>query len=246
MATRRFGSRERLLAEFLGSATLVFVLVGSALLADGSLGAPVDITVLFVGLSTAGWLFVVVLVFGPISGAHVNPAVTLALWLTADVDGDTATSYVPVQFVGGLVGVVLANLTFVSTLGWGVFAVSDVVRPPSTYLAEFLGTWLLASAVVSCIRQDSDWLALAVGFTVGLGILGTASTAFFNPQVAVARVFTSAISGIRPLDAAMYVVASTLGGVAAGVTWNVLWPKPASPDASGESGHGPGADSERG
>lgn len=227
MSNAQFGTGQKLLAEGIGSATLVFVLVSSALLARDMLGATLGVTILFVGLATAGWLFVIVEVFGPISGAHVNPAVSVALLVTGDVDARTVLQYVPVQFVGGLVGVVLANLTFVSTIpaGWEVFAVSTVERPPSTWLAEFLGTWLLASVVISSIRQDTDWIALGVGFTVGMGIIGTSSTAFLNPQVAVARIFTTAVTGIRPFDAGAFVVASTLGGIAAGLTWNYLWPR---------------------
>lgn len=228
MSTEQFTTTQKLLAEFFGSATLVFVLVSSGLLADGVLGANPSIGVLFIGLATAGWLFVIVEIFGPISGAHVNPAVTVALLVTGDTDVKTARQYIPVQFLGGLVGVTLAGLTFVSTIGWEVFAVSVVERPASTWLAEFLGTMLLASAVISLLRQDSEWIGLAVGFTVGMGIIGTASTAFFNPQVAIARIFTSGIAGIQPFDAVMFMVASTLGGVAAGLMWRYLWPRPTS------------------
>jgi glycerol uptake facilitator-like aquaporin len=225
MTQSEFTWHKKLLAEFLGSATLVFVLVSAGLLAEGMLEASPGVTVLFIGLAAGGWLFAIVQVFGPISGAHVNPAVTVALRITGDVDTRTVRGYVPVQVVGGLVGVLLANLTFVSTVGWEVFAVSDVARPASTWLAEFLGSWLLASVVVSSIRQETDWIGLAVGLTVGFGVLGTASTAFFNPQVALARVFTASPAGIAPVDAAMFVVAATLGGVAAGLTWNYLWPQ---------------------
>ncbi|OLZ39528.1 MIP family protein [Natrinema saccharevitans] len=226
MTTEQFTTTQKLVAEFFGSATLVFVLVSSGLLADGVLGASPSIGVLFIGLATAGWLFVIVQMLGPISGAHVNPAVTIALVVTGDTDMRTARQYIPVQFAGGILGVALAGLTFVSTIGWEVFAVSAVERPASTWLAEFLGTMLLASAVISLLRQDSEWIGLAVGFTVGMGIIGTASTAFFNPQVALARVFTSGIAGIQPFDAVMFIVASTLGGVAAGLMWRYLWPRP--------------------
>lgn len=230
MATKQFTMTQKLVAEFFGSATLVFVLVSSGLLADGVLGASPSIGVLFIGLATAGWLFVIVQMLGPISGAHVNPAVTIGLVITGDTDMKTARRYIPVQFVGGIIGVALAGLTFVSTIGWEVFAVSAVQRPASTWLAEFLGTFLLVSAIISLIRQESDWIGLAVGFTVGLGIIGTASTAFFNPQVALARIFTSGIAGIQPFDAVMFIIASTLGGVAAGLFWRYLWPRPASID----------------
>jgi glycerol uptake facilitator-like aquaporin len=230
MTTKEFTTTQKLLAEFFGSATLVFVLVSSGLLADGVLEASPSMGVLFIGLATAGWLFVIVQMLGPISGAHVNPAVTVALLVTGDTDMKTARQYIPVQFVGGLVGVGLAGLTFVSTIGWEVFAISAIERPASTWLAEFFGTMLLASAVVSLIRQESEWIGLAVGFTVGLGIIGTASTAFFNPQVALARIFTSGIAGIQPFDAVMFMLASTLGGIAAGLMWRYLWPRPAPLD----------------
>ena len=232
MTTEKFTTTQKLLAEFFGSATLVFVLVSSGLLADGMLGASPSMGVLFIGLATAGWLFVVVQMLGPISGAHVNPAVTIALLLTGDVDAKTARQYIPVQFLGGFVGVGLAGLTFVSTIGWEVFAVSVVERPASTWLAEFLGTVLLASVIISLIRQESDLIGLAVGVTVGMGIIGTASTAFLNPQVALARIFTSGIAGIQPFDAVMFMLASTLGGIAAGLMWRYLWPRPTLLDRS--------------
>ena len=226
MSSKEFTTTQKLVAELFGSATLVFVLVSSGLLADGMLGASPSIGVLFIGLATAGWLFVLVQMLGPISGAHVNPAVTIALLVTGDVDVKTARQYIPVQFLGGLLGVGLAGLTFVSTIGWEVFAVSAVERPASTWLAEFLGTVLLASVIISLIRQESEWIGLAVGFTVGMGIIGTASTAFLNPQVALARIFTSGIAGIQPFDAVMFMLASTLGGIAAGLMWRYLWPRP--------------------
>ena len=238
MSIRQFTTTQKLVAEFFGSATLVFVLVSSGLLADAVLGASPSIGVLFIGLATAGWLFVIVQMLGPISGAHVNPAVTIALVVTGDTDMKTARQYIPVQFAGGIVGVALAGLTFVSTVGWEVFAVSAVERPASTWLAEFLGTFLLVSAIISLIRQDSEWIGLAVGFTVGLGIIGTASTAFLNPQVALARIFTSGIAGIQPFDAVMFIVASTLGGIAAGLFWRYLWPRPTQIDDPGLNSDG--------
>ena len=230
MSVKEFTTRQKLVAEFFGSATLVFVLVSSGLLAGEVLGASPSIGVLFIGLATAGWLFVIVQTLGPISGAHVNPAVTIALVVTGDTDMKTASRYIPVQFVGGIIGVALAGLTFVSTVGWEVFAVSAIERPASTWLAELLGTFLLVSAIISLIRQESEWIGLVVGFTVGLGIIATSSTAFLNPQVALARVFTSGIAGIQPFDAVMFIIASTLGGIAAGLLWRYLWPRPTALD----------------
>ncbi|MFB6182973.1 MAG: MIP/aquaporin family protein [Haloarculaceae archaeon] len=230
-----FSIGQRLLAEFVGSATLVYVLVSSALLGKDMLGASTGVAVLFIAIGTAGWLFVIVETFGEISGAHVNPAVTVGLLVSGDVDRSTAVRYIPTQFAGGIVGVVLANLSFVSILGTNVFTISSVARPPSTYLAEFLGTALLVSVVVSSVRRDSDFVGLAVGFVVGSGILATSSTMFVNPQVSFARIFTSAISGVRPFDALWYIVASFLGGIVAGLLWNYLWPKEmAEADALGE------------
>lgn len=222
---REFTWGQKLLAEFLGSAMLVFVIVSSALLGNGMLGAPLGMSVLFIGLATMGWLFIIVEIFGSISGAHVNPMVTIALKVTGDIDWETFRKYIPVQFAGGIFGVLLANLTFVSILGWGTFAISEVVRPESTWLAEFWGSWVLASVVISCVRSESKLIGLAVGMVVGAGIITTSATMFVNPQVAFARIFTSAIAGIRPFDALWFIIASSLGGGAAGATWNYLWPK---------------------
>lgn len=225
MSETQFTRGQQLVAEFIGSAILVYVLVSSALLANGMLEAPLGVSILFVGVATAGWLFIAVEMFGPISGGHFNPMVTIALLITGDVDQPTAARFLPTQFAGGLAGVVLANLSYVSTIGWSTFAVSTVARPPSTWLAEFLGSWLLASVVIACIRRDSVLLSLAVGFTVGMGIIATSSTMFVNPQVSLARMFTSAVTGVRPFDGVAFIVASTLGGVAAGYTWRYLWPR---------------------
>lgn len=224
MSEQEFTLGQRLLAEFLGSGLLVFVIVSAAFLGRGMLDASIGVTVLLIGFATTGWLFIIVEMFGPISGAHVNPQVTTALAITGDVSWRTWTRYVPVQFIGGVVGVLLADLTFVSTVGWGTFAVSSVSRPASTWLAEFIGAWVLSSVVIGGIRSGTENLGLAVGFVVGSGIVAISSTMFVNPQVAFARIFTSSIAGVRPLDAVAFIIAAELGGIAAGYMWRYLWP----------------------
>ncbi len=226
IAERTFSWGQKLLAEFLGSAMLVFVIVSAGLLFYDQLGAGIGPSVLAIGLGTAGWLFIIVEIFGPISGAHVNPMVTIALRITGDIDWKTFQRYIPVQFVGGLFGVFICNLTFVATtpMGWEVFAISAVERPWSTWIAEFWGSWVLASVVIGCVRKNTKLIGLAVGGVVGMGIISTSGTMFVNPQVSFARIFTAGIAGIRPFDAIWFIIASSLGGAAAGMTWNYLWP----------------------
>lgn len=215
---------KKLVAEFIGSALLVMAIVSSAILAFDVLGAPVGLSVLFIGLATGLWLFVLVEVFGPVSGCHINPAVTIAMMASKDIDVKTGLAYIPVQIIGGIAGIIATHMMFLH-LGFPLMAISESVRPAWSYWAEFVGTFVLIGTIYGCIRGGSKFTGLAIGAVVGAGIIITSSTMFVNPMVTIARMFTYAIAGIRPLDVGPFIVAEILGALAAVVVFGYLYPK---------------------
>lgn len=214
----------KLVAEFIGSALLCMAIVGSSILAFDVFEASVPMTVLFIAIATGFWLFVLVEVFGPVSGCHINPAVTVALMASKDVDVKTGFSYIPVQIVGGIVGVIATQMMFLH-LGYPLVAISEVARPAWCYWAEFVGTFVLIGTIYGCIKGNSKLTGLAIGLVVGGGIMVTSSTMFVNPQVTIARIFTYTIAGVRPLDAGPFLVAEILGALAAAFVFGYLYPK---------------------
>ena len=214
----------KLVAEFLGSLSLVMVIVSSAILAYNILEADIPLSVLYIGLATGFWLFALIETLGPVSGCHINPAVTIAMMTTKDIDVKTGSYYIVVQIAGGLVGTLASHLMFIHVVPT-VWTISDVARPAGCYLAEFIGTFILIGTIYGCIRGGSKFTGLAIGLVVGGGIITTSSTMFVNPQVTIARIFTYAIAGIRPLDAGPFIIAEILGAIAAAVVFSYLYPK---------------------
>lgn len=214
----------KLVAEFLGSLFLVYVIVSSAILAHDVLKADLGVSVLYIGLATGTWLFALILMFAAVSGAHFNPAVTIAMIASKDMDAKTGCWYIIVQIVGGLVGTLVTHLTFYHAIPI-LWTVSDVARPAGCYLAEYLGTFILLATIYGCVRSGSLLTALGVGLVVGGGIITTSATMFVNPQVTIARIFTYAIAGIRPLDAGPFIVAEILGALTAAGVFGYLYPK---------------------
>lgn len=214
----------KLTAEFIGSALLVMAIVSSAILAYNVLGASVGVSVLYIGLATGFWLFVLVEVFGPVSGCHINPAVTIAMMASKDIDVKTGLAYIPVQIIGGIVGVIATHMMFLH-LGFPLMEISEAERSGWCYWSEFVGTFVLIGTIYGCIRGGSKFTGLAIGFVVGAGIIITSSTMFVNPQVTIARIFTYAIAGIRPLDVGPFIVAQILGALAAVAVFGYLYPK---------------------
>ena len=222
MGDERLGPK--LLAEFLGSLFLVYVIISSAILSYNILKASLGVSVMFIGVATACWLFALIVMFGGVSGAHFNPAVTIALMASGDIDKRTGALYIPVQIAGGLVGTLFTHLTFYHAIHV-IWTVSHVARPGGCYFAEYLGTFILLATIYGGIRTGSNLLPLAVGLVVGGGIITTSATMFVNPQVTIARMFTYAIAGIRPADAGPFIAAQIAGALTAAAVFNYLYPK---------------------
>lgn len=216
----------RLAAEGLGTAFLLAVVVGSGIMGERLAGGNVAIALLGNTIATGAILAVLILIFGPLSGAHFNPAVTLAFVLRQELEKRTALLYVAVQVIGGLAGMLIAHAMFEEPL----FQASLKVRTgPAQWLAEFVATFGLVATILGCVRFRAAAVPYAVGLYITAGYWFTASTSFANPAVTIARSFTDTFSGIRPLDAPAFIIAQLLGAVAATLVFAwLLGPKTAA------------------
>jgi len=198
----------------MGSAFLVIAAISPTILAYDMLRAEPVLAVLLDSLAVAFVLFSLIETLGPVSGCHLNPAVTLSMFITKKIDVRTGIEYVAVQIAGGLLGTICSHLMFYHVYPI-LLTISRVERPGGNYFAEFLGTFLLLTAISGCAKNNSRLASLAIAFVVGGLLLTTSSTMFANPQVTIARMFTYAMAGIEPSDAAIFVLAQVLGSLAA-------------------------------
>lgn len=205
-----FDLPRRLVAEFLGTALLLATVVGSGIMGESLADGNAALALLGNTVATGAILVVLILVFGPISGAHFNPAVTLAFALRQDIGIGSSIAYVLVQIVGGLVGMLLAHFMFELEL----LQVSTKVRAgPSQWMGEFVATFGLLGTILGCMRFRPSVVPFAVGLFITAGYWFTSSTSFANPAVTIARSFTDTFSGIAPLYAPPFLVAQLLGAV---------------------------------
>jgi glycerol uptake facilitator-like aquaporin len=217
----------RIVAEALGTALLLAAVVGSGIMGERLSGGNVALALLANTIATGATLTTLMFTFGPISGAHFNPAVTLA---DASQDGLSwrfVPAYLAAQVTGAFLGVFSAHLMFAEPM----WQVSQHARTGAAQLfSEFVATFGLLSVIWGCARLRSD----AVPFAVGLYITGaywfTASTSFANPAVTLARSFTNTFAGIRPADAPGFIVAQLAGAFAATLLFR--WLVPALPQSA--------------
>jgi glycerol uptake facilitator-like aquaporin len=176
------------------------------------------------GIAAALILFAGIEALGKISGGHFNPAVTIAMLVSKNIGAKNATFYMIAQILGGIVGVLIVNITFYDFTDYvAVINSSEVV---SAYLvfSEFVCTFMLVAVVFGCVRSGSKLTSLAVGALVGGMIMATASTFYANPAVDIARVLTDAACGIAPLTAVYYIIAAVLGAIVSAVVMTWLYP----------------------
>jgi glycerol uptake facilitator-like aquaporin len=205
--------RRRLLAEFLGTGLLVAVVVGSGIAAQ-SLSSDIGLDLLENAVVTAAGLAVLILVFGPISGAHFNPVVSLADWFLGRRSGtglaaSEVAPYVAAQAVGAIGGAILADAMFAKPLvSWSTLHRSE----PHLWLGEIVATAGLLLVIVALARSGkSAQTPWAVGAYIGGGYFFTSSTAFANPAVSVGRAFTDTFAGIAPVSLPGFVGAQLVG-----------------------------------
>jgi glycerol uptake facilitator-like aquaporin len=213
--TRRLG------AEFLGTAFLLATIAGSGImgenLADGQVGA----ALLPHSLAIGAMLFVLITLFGPVSGAHFNPAVSMAFLLRGDMGHREASIYIVIQVFAAIIGVWAAHLMFdISILQTSAKARTGLGQ----WSAEVIATFGLVLTILGGLKTWPQAIPAMVGLYIMAGLWFTASTSFANPAVTIARMMTDTFSGILPVHAPAFILAQFLGAALAVPTARVLWP----------------------
>ena len=215
----------KVVAEALGTLLLLAAVVGSGIMGERLSGGNVAIALLANSIATGATLVAIILAFGGISGAHFNPAVTIAVAMERGLKWTEVPAYMLGQLVGGLSGVATAHIMF----GEPIFVASQHVRAGGAQVfSEFIATFGLLSVIWGCSRIRSEALPFAVGAYITGAYWFTASTSFANPAVTLARSFTNTFSGIRPADAPAFIIAQLIAAVAA--TWIWAWLSPSLPE----------------
>src|SRR5277367_5325655 len=211
---------QRLLAESLGTAFLLAAVVGSGIMAQRLAGGNGALALLCNTLPTGAILTVLILTFGPLSGAHFNPAVTIAFALRREISWPEAGVYIVVQIIGAIAGVLAAHLMFELPL----WEVSNHVRAgPGQWLAEFVATFGLLVTILGCLARTPAAIPYAVGLYITSAYWFTASTSFANPAVTIARSLSDTFTGIAPAGVAAFIVAQLIGMLAAVMLGRWFW-----------------------
>lgn len=208
-----FTTSRKLLAEALGTALLLAIVVGSGIMGESLAGGNTAIALLGNTLATGAGLVVLITIFGPISGAHFNPVVTLAFVIRRDIGPTLALGYIIAQLLGAVVGVYAAHEMF----GQHILQISTKLRGgPSLAFSEAVATFGLMATIFGCIRFKPDFNPVAVGLYITSAYWFTASTSFANPAVTFARALSNTFAGIAPPSVPLF-VAAQCAGAAAGV-----------------------------
>jgi len=217
----------RIVAEATGTAMLLAAVVGSGIMAERLSGGNQAIALLANAIATGAALVALILTFGPISGAHFNPAVTVADASQSGLAWREVPSYVIAQCVGAVLGVWTAHAMFEQQ----VFMLSRHARSgPAQIFSEFVATCGLLAVIWGCSRRRSSAVPFAVAAYITAAYWFTASTSFANPAVTFARALTDTFAGIRPIDVPGFVLAQFVGAMAA--TFLFRWLAPALPDTA--------------
>lgn len=202
----------RLLAEFIGSLLLAGVVIGSGILADRLSAGNDGVALLGNTIATGAILFVLITTLGPVSGAHLNPAVSLVMVLRKDLSVRDAVLYGAVQFTGCVLGAWLAHAMF----DLPILQLATTDRSgPAKMLAEGVATFTLVFAILGAVRWRPDATATTVAFAITAGYWWTASTSFANPAITIARAMTDTFAGVRFSDAPGFIAAQFAGAVLA-------------------------------
>jgi glycerol uptake facilitator-like aquaporin len=217
----KFKLRARLMAEFMGTAFLVAAVIGSGIMGERLAGGNVAIALLANTIATGAALIALILTFGPISGAHLNPAVTLADAIEHGISWSDALAYITAQCLGGVAGTIVAHLMF--GLRWYSFS-SHARHGWAQVFSEFVATFGLLSVIWGCSRLRSGAVPFAVASYITAAYWFTASTSFANPAVTIARCLSDTFAGIRPSDVPWFIGAQVAGALAATLLFRWLVP----------------------
>lgn len=234
----KFVLRARFAAEFLGTAFLVAAVVGSGIMGERLAGGNVAIALLANTIATGAALLALILTFGSISGAHFNPAVTLADAVEHGIPWGELPFYIAAQCTGGTAGTVVAHLMF----GFRWYSLSTHSRHGWTLVfSEFVATFGLLSVIWGCSRTRSDATPFAVAAYISAAYWFTASTSFANPAVTLARALSDTFAGIAPADAPLFIAAQLAGAISATLLFRWLAPNRRT-SVNGEPGVPPAYD----
>ena len=202
----------RIAAEALGTGLLLATVIGSGIMGERLAGGNVALALLGNTLATGAILVVLITMFGPISGAHFNPAVSGVFALKGELPPRDLAAYVLAQVAGGIAGVLLAHAMFDENL----LQLSTKARSgPAQWLSEGVATFGLVMTILLVLRAKPEAVASSVGLYITAAYWFTASTSFANPAVTVARALSDTFAGIRPAEVAPFVLAQLLGALAA-------------------------------
>jgi glycerol uptake facilitator-like aquaporin len=216
--------RRRVVAEFMGTGFLVAAVIGSGIMAERLAGGNIALALLANTIATGATLVALILTFGPISGAHFNPVVSVADALERGLSWSDAIAYIVAQLCGGIGGTLLAHVMF----SLPFVSLSQHSRSgQAQFVSEFTATFGLLSVIWGCSRSRSTVVPFAVGSYITAAYWFTASTSFANPAVTIARALSDTFAGIRPLDVPLFIVAQFAGGIAA--TFLFRWLTPSLP-----------------
>lgn len=214
----------KLMAEWLGTFSLLATVIGSGIMAERLADGNVAIALLGNTIPTGAILVVLITIFGPISGAHFNPAVTLCFALRGEIGVRDSGLYVVAQVVGGIAGVFAAHVMF-----------DNAIVDPSTtnrtgigqWAGEFVATFGLVGTILCCLKARADAVAMAVGLYITAAYWFTSSTSFANPAVTIARGFSDTFAGINPANIAAFVGVQLAAAVLATFFFRWLLAEPA-------------------
>jgi len=210
----------RIFSEWLGTAFLLAAVVGSGIMAERLAGGNVALALLCNTIPTGAILVVLILVFGPLSGAHFNPAVSIAFAMRRELPWSIAAVYVVAQIIGAVAGVWAAHLMFALP----VWQLSTTSRAGAgQWLAEAVATFGLLLTIFGCAARSPAAIPYAVGLYITSAYWFTASTSFANPAVTIARSLSDTFSGIAPSDVFAFIAAQFIGMAMAVVTGTWLW-----------------------
>lgn len=210
--SERSALARQLVAEALGTGLLLATVVGSGIMAERLADGNVAIALLGNTIPTGAILFVLIVMFGPISGAHFNPAVTFSMLMTRKIEALPAALFVLVQIAGGILGVWAAHMMF----DIDVLQTSTKIRTgPGQWFSEGIAAFGLVLVVFLAGRRSLETVAAAVGLYITAAYWFTASTSFANPAVTIARSLSDSFAGIRPTDVILFIFAQLLGAAVA-------------------------------
>ncbi len=207
--------------EYIGSLFLVMAAISPIILFNRVLDSGIALAVLANALAVGFVLFALIEMFGAISGAHFNPAVTLAMVVSGQMKWLRASTYILVQMAGGFTGMIFSHLMFYHEIPQ-VIAISRVTRSGGNYLSEILGTFILVLAIFFLVENRSEKTSLVIGMLVGGELIATSSTMFANPQVTFARIFTYSAAGVKPFDGMIFILMEIAGAILAVLVWKTI------------------------